>query len=133
LIDGIRGTSNWSGDAWQGYQGQDLVATVDLGKVQKISKVGAGFLQDVGAWIMMPKQIEFEVSSDGQEFKLAATVPVNVPEKDYSVIFRDFTATLDGVSARYVRMRARTFGKLPEWHLGSGGDSWIFVDEIIVK
>ena len=47
LIDGIRGTSNWSGGGWQGYQGQDVLATIDLGRTQKVTRVGAGFLQDL--------------------------------------------------------------------------------------
>ena len=50
LIDGIRGTTNWSGGAWQGYQGKDLVAVIDLGEVQQVSKVGAGFL--AGYWLV---------------------------------------------------------------------------------
>lgn len=133
LIDGIRGTTNWSGGGWQGYQGQDLVATIDLGQSQKISKVGAGFLQDVGSWILMPHSIDFEVSTDGQTFQKVASIPMDVPDKDYGVIIKDFVTTLDGVRARYVRIRARTYGKLPAWHLGSGGDSWIFADEIIVE
>ncbi len=54
LIDGIRGTNNWSGGAWQGYQGQDFVAVIDLGKPETITRVGAGFLQDIGSWIWMP-------------------------------------------------------------------------------
>src|SRR4029078_453901 len=37
LIDGIRGTTNFSGGAWQGYQGRDLVAVVDLGRLQQVS------------------------------------------------------------------------------------------------
>ena len=36
-------------------------------------------------------------------------------------------------NARYVRVRAESYGKLPAWHPGAGGDSWIFVDEIIVE
>ena len=133
MIDGIRGTTNWSGSGWQGYQGQDLVATIDLGKVQKVSRLRAGFLQDVGAWIMMPRQVDFEVSTDGRVFRPAVSIPVDVPEKDYSVIIKDFAGSLAGVEARYVRIRARTYGKLPSWHAGSGGDAWIFVDEIIVE
>ena len=133
MIDGIRGTTNWSGGGWQGYQGQDLQATIDLGKVQKVSRLRAGFLQDVGAWIMMPRQVDFDVSTDGRVFRPAVSIPVDVPEKDYSVIIKDFVGSLAGVEARYVRIRARTYGKLPSWHAGSGGDAWIFVDEIIVE
>lgn len=133
LIDGIRGTTNWSGGGWQGYQGQDLLATIDLGRVQKVSKLSAGFLQDVASWILMPRRLEFEVSENGQTFRPVASIPVDVPERDYGVIIKDFAASLDGVMARYVRIRAQSYGKLPAWHPGSGGDSWIFVDEIIVE
>src|SRR5204862_781922 len=68
LIDGVRGTTNFGDGAWQGYQGQDLVAVVDLGKSQTISKVGAGFLQNVESWIWMPRSVDFELSNDGVNF-----------------------------------------------------------------
>jgi hypothetical protein len=109
-----------------------MVATIDLGRVQRVTQVGAGFLQDVGSWILMPRQIEFEISTDGQTFGPALTIPVHVPEKDFGVIIKNFSASLSDVSGRYVRIRARTYGKLPSWHPGSGGDAWIFVDEIFV-
>src|SRR5215831_16160612 len=63
LIDGVRGTKNFGDGAWQGYQGQDLIAVVDLGAPQKVSKLGAGFLQDVGSWIWMPSAVDFELSN----------------------------------------------------------------------
>src|SRR6185503_14429103 len=68
LIDGIRGTANFSGGAWQGYQGKDLVALVDLGKLQEVSTVGAGFLQDIGSWIWLPRRFDVELSLDGKKF-----------------------------------------------------------------
>lgn len=133
LIDGIRGTTNWSGGGWQGYQGQDFVAVVDLGKFQKVSKVGAGFLQDAGSWIMMPRQVEIETSLDGRVFTRVASVQNNVPEKQYSVVTRDFVHAITAQKTRYIRIRAHDYGKLPSWHPGSGGNAWIFVDEIIVE
>ena len=132
LIDGIRGTTNWSGGGWQGYQGQDFVATIDLGNVQNVSKLSAGFLQDVGAWIMMPREVNFELSTDGRTFVPATTIQGSVPEKEYGVIIKEYAGTFRTTAARYVRIRARNYGKLPAWHAGSGGHSWIFVDEIIV-
>ena len=38
LIDGIRGTVNFASGEWQGYQGQDFVATIDLQKETTIRK-----------------------------------------------------------------------------------------------
>jgi len=34
------------------------------------------------------------------------------------------------ITARYLRIKAVQYGKLPAWHLGAGGDSHIFIDEI---
>ena len=57
LIDFIRGPLNFRTGAWQGYEGVDLHAVIDLGSIQIISKLEIGFLQDVGAWIFFPVQV----------------------------------------------------------------------------
>jgi len=133
LIDGVRGTTNWSGGAWQGYQGKDLVALVDLGEEQQVSKVGAGFLQDVGSWIWMPSRVDVELSLDGKVFSPAFSIANDVSEKREGVVTKEFVKTIPPKKARYVRIRAVNFGKIPAWHPGSGGEAWIFVDEIIVE
>jgi predicted alpha-1,2-mannosidase len=138
LIDGIRGTTNWSGGGWQGYQGQDLVAVVDLGKTQNVSKLGAGFLQDVGSWIWMPRRVDFEISLDGRDFVPAVTIPNDVPDGsdrggNTGAIIKDFVESVSSQKARYVRIRASNYGKIPSWHPGHGGDAWIFVDEVIIE
>ena len=38
-----------------------------------------------------------------------------------------------GVSARYIKLRGVNLKKCPEWHPGSGGKTWVFIDEIIVE
>jgi predicted alpha-1,2-mannosidase len=123
LIDGVRGTSNWSGGAWQGYQGKDLVAVVDLGSVQKVSQVGAGFLQDIGSWIWMPSRVEIELSVDGKTFGPPLVIANEVSDKQEGVVIRDFVKTIAPTDARYLRLRAL--------HLRP--ETWIFADEIIVK
>lgn len=133
LIDGIRGGTNFTDGAWQGFQGHDLEAIVDLGAAKKISKLGAGFLQDIGSWIWMPRRIDFELSNDGKNFAPALSLMNDVSETQYGAIVRDFSGSIAQREARYVRITARTFGKLPAWHLGAGGDAWIFVDEIIIE
>ncbi len=138
VIDGIRGTTNWSGGGWQGYWGRDFIAVVDLGKPQMISKLGAGFLQDAGSWIWMPRTVEIELSLDGQNFDHVLSIPNDVPDGsnpaiNIGTIAKDFVKNITRREARYVRIRAVNFGEIPAWHPGSGGDAWIFVDEIIVE
>ena len=46
----------------------------------------------------------------------------------------DYGILLDHkTTARYVKVIAKNYGKLPEWHQGFGGDAFIFIDEITVK
>ena len=119
LIDGIRGTMNWTSGAWQGYWEQDLVALVDLGKVERISKVGAGFLQDIGSWIWFPHRVEIELSVDGKSFTQVALMP----REESEAMIRNFVQTIPPQDARYVRLRARSAGK----------NTWIFADEILIN
>jgi hypothetical protein len=37
------------------------------------------------------------------------------------------------VKARYVKVKARNFGPIPEWHPGAGYPSFIFIDEITIQ
>jgi len=37
------------------------------------------------------------------------------------------------VVARYVKLIAQNYGKLPAWHLSAGENAYIFVDEIGIK
>jgi predicted alpha-1,2-mannosidase len=133
LIDGLRGAQNFTDGAWQGYQGQDLVAIVDLGRVQNVSKLGGGFLQDAGSWIWMPRQIDFELSNDGHNFVPALTLTNDVSEKEYGAIVKEFAGVIAPQRARYVKIIARNIGPIPTWHPGAGGRAWIFADEIIVE
>jgi len=133
LIDGIRGTTNLNSIAWQGYQGKDLIAIVDLGRIERVTKLGAGFLQDVGSWIMMPAAVRFEVSTDGTNFVPVLSIANDVSAQNYEATMKEFTGTIAPRSVRYIKMRAQNFGKLPAWHAGAGGDAWIFADEIIIE
>ncbi|HYH86275.1 MAG TPA: GH92 family glycosyl hydrolase [Pyrinomonadaceae bacterium] len=133
LIDGVRGTTHFSGGAWQGFQGQDFEAVVDLGRVEAISKLGAGFLQNVGSWILMPTRVEFALSVDGARFDTALTIGNDVPDRDRDPVIKDFVRTIPAQRARYVKVKAYNYGKLPSWHLGAGGDAYIFIDEIIIE
>ncbi|HWN10913.1 MAG TPA: GH92 family glycosyl hydrolase [Pyrinomonadaceae bacterium] len=133
VMDGVRGNRNFHTGAWQGYQGQDFVAVIDLGTVREIRNLGAGFLQDVGSWIWMPRRVEFELSIDGQTFAPAAAIANAVSEKEYGVSVRDFVQPIPPRRARYVRVKAFTFGRIPDWHPGAGGEAWIFIDEIVIE
>ncbi len=130
LIDGIRGKTKWRIGNWQGYQ-RNFEATIDFGEPRILHRISAGFLQDQGAWILLPKSVEFATSLDGKTFQLQATLTHNILPTNEETLTHDFTKTLTPTRARYLRIRATNFGRLPPWHLGAGGNAWIFIDEIL--
>jgi len=133
LLDGILGNENWRKGDWQGYQGQDFEATIDLQQEQKVSQLSARFLQDTRAWILMPAKVEYYVSKDNVNFELAATVNNTLDAKDYDTKIIAFDGKVKPQNARYIKVKAYNFGKLPEWHQGAGYDAYIFIDEFTVK
>jgi hypothetical protein len=133
LIDGIRGTLNFASGEWQGYQGQDFVAVIDVKTETEIKKLGGGFLQVARSWIWMPTRIEFEVSNDNVNFTKVAEINTDVSPEDMTHAIRDYSQNITPTRARYVRVKAYNLGKIPAWHPGAGFDAFIFVDEIFIE
>lgn len=45
---------------------------------------------------------------------------------------RDLEVTGKAARVRFVRVHAPTLGAIPSWHPGAGGQSFVFVDELVV-
>ncbi len=133
LVDGLRGSTEWRTGRWHGYQYADFEATVDLGRPRTMHRAGAGFLQDVRSWIWMPVDVVVEVSTDGESFREIARIANEVRPESTDVVIRDLTETFEPTEARYVRIRAKSFGTIPDWHPGHGDGAFIFVDEILIE
>ena len=132
LIDGIRGARDWKLGGWQGFQGQDFEAVIDLGKRKRFSYVGAGFFQDIRSWIWLPISLEVYVSNDGINYSKLGVIDHKESIREEPHLQRDLILK-KRARARYVKVVARNFGWIPEWHLGAGGEAYIFVDEVWVE
>jgi len=132
LIDGRTGTTDFRVGAWQGYEGNDLDAVVDLGSRKGISAVSLGCLKDINSWIFFPTQVEVSFSDDGSTFRHAVVIRNDVSPRDQTVAAKEFGRSLKGVIARYVRVHGTNIGVCPDWHKGAGSKAWLFVDEITV-
>jgi len=132
LVDGIEGGYDYRTGFWQGVQGEDYEVTIDRGKSQFIERLSVGCFQDIRSWIWFPKEIKVYTSTDNKEFKLQETIENNFSNNEYGNFKRAFQAQL-GVQARYIKISAVYPGNCPDWHLGAGGKSWIFMDEISIN
>jgi predicted alpha-1,2-mannosidase len=134
LIDGIYGTTNWRKGEWQGYQSKDFEAVVDLKEEKSIQQISSNYLQDSRSWILMPTKVEYYTSSDNVNFIFLGRVENDMNPNENETKIKNFEYELkNSIKARYIKIKATNFGKLPEWHQGFGGDAYIFVDEIVVK
>lgn len=133
LIDNQRGSDDFRTGSWQGYHGSDIVAVVDLGKLQPVNKLEMGFLQDIKSWIFMPLSVQWELSVDGQNFETVGKQFNTIPAKAEGAIVKFYGQEVKGKLARYVKVTAKNRGVCPDWHLGKGEPAWIFADEIIIE
>lgn len=134
LIDGIYGTTNWRKGEWQGYQSQDFEAVVDLKEVKSVQNFSSNYLQDSRSWILMPIKVDYYISDDNVNFTFVGSVENKILPMDNDTKIKNFEfKAMNTVKARYIKVKATNFGKLPEGHQGFGGDAYIFVDEIEVK
>jgi hypothetical protein len=81
----------------------------------------------------MPAQVEFYISDDNITYTLVKAIRNTLDPKEYETKIVDFKSDIKPASARYVKVIAKNYGKLPEWHQGVGGDAFIFIDEIEIK
>lgn len=133
LLDGIRGAKDWRKGYWQGYQGQNFEAVVDMGALKKITQVKAGFLQDQRSWILFPKSVKFYGSADGKTFILLGTKSHQVKDNENETLIMDFEINQPEKELRYIKIEAENYGQLPQWHPGAGGEAFIFIDEVMLR
>jgi len=132
LINGLGGSINFRDQSWQGFEAEDLIATIDLGKIQKINKIQTRFLLNQVYWIFLPKKVEIEHSVDGNNFKLLyETYPDNNFSFEQKIV--KYTIMPEEIKSRYIRVTAKNLNQCPSYHPGSGGPCWLFSDEIIIN
>ena len=134
LTDGALGSLDFTDGLWQGWQGADLEAVIDLGRPTAIAAVEGSFQQTAESWILLPRDFSVWLSDDGAAWRPAGTAASDQPATRMDpFLYRLRVAAPAGSVARWVRVRATNPGPLPPWHPGAGKPSWIFCDEILVR
>ena len=132
LTDGLYGGMTFS-EGWIGWEGIDGSFIVDLGKVQEFTTIQTDFLHQLGAWILLPLNVTYSISNDGESFDMVESI--DYPEsRDPKVKFVDITHTSKKpIKAQYVKIDITGTKICPHWHYGVGHTCWFFLDEVVVK
>ncbi|MBE0637674.1 MAG: family 20 glycosylhydrolase [Bacteroidales bacterium] len=133
LVDGISGTISFADGKWKGFSGDDLIAVIDLGESMTINTIGLDALQSIASWIFLPLWVSFEVSANGQNFRLLETVQTPYDSESNGKYIQDYGTSEAATDVRYLRITAKNFGVCPPGHSGEGKPAWLFVSEIVVR
>ncbi len=132
LTDGRFGGEAFNTGKWLGFNGENLEATIDLGKIQEISTVSYNALVATADWIFDTQEAFVEVSDNGTDFTPVASATYTQPD-DHITEIRTHTLKFEPVKARYVRVKLTYLDDIPVWHgAGIGKPAFIFVDEIMI-
>lgn len=133
LTDGTPGYSDFSYN-WLCFYGVHMVATLDLGKPQPVSKVKMHFLDDPRHWIFLPEKVTVEVSADGLNWQAMTGGALPALVEHYELAVKEYSA-LAGKPAtvRYVRVTANNLPALPAWRYRDGKKPMIACDEVYVQ
>ncbi|MBK8491462.1 MAG: hypothetical protein IPL49_11415 [Saprospirales bacterium] len=129
---GLLGGRDFRTGEWQGFEGVDADATLNLGESVYVEEVSFRFLQDENAWIFFPLRVEFSVSNDGKTWRNLGAVESKISPYEPGVLIQSYARSVKG-QVRYIRAVGVKRGVCPPGHKGEGGKSWIFADEIQLK
>ena len=130
LLDGELSSGNRQ--AFLGFQGNDLLATIDLGATMELRAVAVSFLQDIAGGIYLPTNVTFELSDDGQSYQSLANVKNWVPVSTAGPLTKTLGKKVQG-HGRFVRVHAVNIGVIPATLPSAGAQAWLFADEILVN
>lgn len=133
LVNGVRGSINHHDGEWQGWSVANMEVVIDLQQPTEIHSFLVGSVQNSRASIFFPKKIEFFVSADGMKFQKVAETVNDVDPLAGEKQLKDFSASFNPVTVRFVKVVAQNQGKTPKGHAAEGKAAWLFVDEIAVE
>ncbi len=130
LVDGIKGGFSCADGRWTGFNGTDMEAIIDLKENVSMKNISVGLLQDTKSWIFFPSKVEVFLSYDGITYTSVGFEDIAAASENKSAERKDVNITFCAREARFVKVVAHNFGRIPQWHDGRGEPAWLMADEI---
>ena len=134
LTDGLLGSvENFRDGYYQGFSGTDMEVIIDFGQATTFSNIETTFFQYYLSWIVLPTSVSYAISDDGKNFTELSIITHKIPLMQEGKFKHTFSFENENIKTKYLKVSAKTVGKLPQEHPAAGSDAWIFVDEIIIE
>jgi len=126
LVDGIIGNQRQLGKTWLGFNGTDVVATIDFGQKTPFTEVYFNTLDNKGSWIHLAKSAQLFVSDDGKNFKMIK----EIGKEDILAAKGKIRLNTGSQNSKYLKIKIENAGIIPAGNPGADSKAWLFVDEI---
>lgn len=133
LVDGKTGTTVFSTGDWIGLYNENFEAIVDLKSIQDVSEVAINTFISPNDWIFGPKQFIVLLSENAKDFVPVYGKDIAIAKQGDNANIMNLKANFANQKARYIKIVAPIFEKIPQWHYGAGQPTFLFVDEITVN
>jgi len=129
LVNGIYSNKGLSHPDWLGWVGDDMEATIDLGRTTSFDSVRIHTLDQNGSWVYLPQYVEVLISDDGNNFTSVGKGSTFVKD---TLTMGWITVPTPKQSSRFIKVVAKNYGTIPDGKPGAGNKAWLFADEIQV-
>lgn len=133
LMDLQKGTTNFRTSHWMGFDGGDLVVTIELAEKMKVNKVISSLISDPGAWIFLPAEILVYLSKNGKKYKLAGRKALDQSTLESTSGLEFISTDFKTRNSKFIQLQIKSMSAIPDWHQGKGTAPWLFIDEIIIE
>jgi len=131
LFDLKEGSLDFKDGHWVGYFGSSLNTIIDIGNVKTVNNISFNCLEDVGSWILYPKNVTVYTSSSKKgKYKKIGDLDIERKGQGGDAELKKVTINIPETKARYFKIQIQNHKKLPKWHPSAGNPSWLFVDEV---
>lgn len=116
-----------------GFNGTNLNATFDLGRIMKVNEIKGRFLHKPDSWIYAPDKVNVFVSADNINFtRLDELIFEKTEFKPHFQTVMVGAKSLS-LNVRYILFEAQNTGIIPKGDGGAGNRAWLLCDEIFVN
>jgi uncharacterized membrane protein len=133
IIDGEKSDMNFASGKWIGYREKPMEVMLLFNKPVEASSITLSMLQQIGAYIFPPSQVEVWGGSNKNNLKFFSKINPAQPTKESGQENLAIKCSFNKTSVSCIKLLVTPVKSLPAWHPGKGEKAWVFVDEIFVN
>lgn len=133
IIDGVKSDINIASGKWIACKENPMEVMLLFNKPVEAASITLSMLQQIGAWIFPPAQVEVWGGIDKEHLKLLSKINPVQPAKESGNENLAIKCSFTKEKVSCIKLLITPVKNLPAWHAAKGQKAWVFVDEVFVN